>query len=838
MYSPDLTVPFEEKKSKDFGLRFARGLEMMHLQQVALFNSPRRRWAENYQYALANQSVLRTIRPIENISGNDAFTLPGADLRNVHVAPSMVDAINGKMNKVQFKPNVTMIDALSMDKRDYMRNKLQFFMELQKAGAEIGPMLQQFGLTPEEIPLDTTELEIKVNMMPQFVEEMNLELGIEGVTNDSKIDVLSKMVDNDLIITSTGGYWIDRTGGKRVIKRLDPLNSGWSFSMVEDARDVVFAYTIEPVPITKVMYDAAGYLSEEEMKLIRGGRFDLMYNWLYTWSAFSEGSTPVYSSTYVDYALVMYFEFISVDDIYGTMDADGNFKVEFKKPENPETENDVQLNTKVQNIFGGKYICGTGQIYDYGVKETIRQPITTNPENVYRSNPAKAYGSFIIYQANMVQGQSKSVIDRAKKHLDIIQQTVEKIDVYTKEFLPWLTVIDKAALADFAMEEGEDAITQDDILTTALTKGLITVDSGMLRGIATSSGKSIVQIIANQGGSNLQLLFQMLTQHIAFLRDLIGIPNVELGASPDTEQGKFVTQSQLSGSDNVLRGLMFAKMQLFQNLWENIMFDLMMNGGNGIINNRVYNIREGNPQEHIPNLKCTPLPTERDWQELYAMANQALQAGTITLDQVAYLKLIDNLKQAWGYLSINQKRGQAQAQQAATQQIEMNAQVQQQSNQMAQQGKETIEKLRIQGEIVKEVTKALMTGNKANVDMAIIQPLMLMFATPEQIAQIQQMQQQQQQQVPVINQQQQMSPEEQAMMEQEQMQQQQMQQQEMSPEEQAMMEEQMMQEQAMQEEGMAPEEQVMMEQQQQEGGSPMTEEEMLLMMEAQQRQQE
>jgi len=94
MYSPDLSVPFEEKNSKDYGLRFARGLEMMHLQQVALFNSPRRRWAENYQYALANQSILRTIRPIENISGNDAFTLPGADLRNVHIAPSIPSVTN------------------------------------------------------------------------------------------------------------------------------------------------------------------------------------------------------------------------------------------------------------------------------------------------------------------------------------------------------------------------------------------------------------------------------------------------------------------------------------------------------------------------------------------------------------------------------------------------------------------------------------------------------------------------------------------------------------------------------------------------------------------------
>ena len=771
MFSPDLTVPFEEKKKPEFGLRFARGLEMMHLQQVALFNSPRRRWAENYQYALANQSILRTIRPIENISGNDAFTLPGADLRNVHIAPAIVDAINGKMNRIQFKPNVTMIDALSMNKRDELRHKAEIIMMLKKYGADAEEAMRHYGLTPEDVPMDNTELELKMQMHPRLQAEVNLELGIEYVTHESKQDVLAKMVDNDLIITSNGGYWIDRTGGKRVIKRLDPLNSGWSFSMVEDARDVVFAYTIEAVPITKVMYDAAGYLTPEEMKLIRGGRFDLMYNWLFTWSAFSEGSTPIYSSTYVDYALVMYFEFISVDDFYGMIDNKTNQPISGYEEKKGAT---TLLKTKTQNIFGGKYICGTGLIYDYGVKESVRQPITKDPQNVYRSNPAKSYGSFILYQANMVQGQNKSVIDRAKKHIDIIQQTVEKIDVYTKEFVPWMTVIDKAALADFATEENDEDITQDDLITTALTKGIITVDSGQLRGIATSSGKSIVQIIANAGGSNLQLLFQLLTQHIALLRDIIGIPNVELGASPGSEQGKFVTQTQLAGSDNVLRGLMFAKMQLYTNLWENIMYDLIANGANGVMNNKAFTIEEGNPSELIPNLKVELAPSEQQWAELYALANQALASGTIGLDQVVYLKMIDNYKQAYSYLALQEKKGKAMQQQNLTANAETNAQIQAQVAAQTQQGKENLEKIKIQGEIIKEVAKSLI-DNPANASaVQTIMPLMLMFATSEQQQQMAQ-QMQAAQGVPPP--------------------QQQMQQGQMSPEEQQMMEEQMAQEQ-------------------------------------------
>lgn len=258
------------------------------------------------------------------------------------------------------------------------------------------------------------------------------------------------------------------------------------------------------------------------------------------------------------------------------------------------------------------------------------------------------------------------------------------------------------------------------------------------------------------------------------LRDIIGIPNVELGAAPVTEQGKFVTQTQLAGSDNVLRGLMFAKLQLHQNLWENIMYDLIANGAQGVMNNKVFSIKEGNPDEIIPNLKVEIAPSEQQWGELYALANQALAAGTITLDQVAYLKMIDNYNQAYAYLALQEKKGKMMQMQNVTANAEANAKIQSDVAAVAQQGKENLEKIKIQGDIIKEVAKSLIQ-NPANANaVQAIMPLMLMFATSEQQqAMAAQMQQAAGvQQMPA--QEQQVSPEEQAMMEQQIAQEQQM----------------------------------------------------------------
>jgi hypothetical protein len=162
------------------------------------------------------------------------------------------------------------------------------------------------------------------------------------------------------------------------------------------------------------------------------------------------------------------------------------------------------------------------------------------------------------------------------------------------------------------------------------------------------------------------------------------------------------------------------------------MYDLIMNGAQGVMNNKVFTLKPGNPEEAIPNLKVEVAPSEQQWAELYALANQAMVAGTITLDQVAYLKMIDNYKQAYAYLALQQKKGQMQQSQNVTANAQANAQIQAQVAAAAQQGKETLEKIKIQGDIVKEVAKALIENPANGAAVQSIMPLMLMFATPEQ----------------------------------------------------------------------------------------------------------
>jgi hypothetical protein len=717
MYAPDLTVPFDKKKSNEFGKSFAQGLESFHLMQIESPNFPRRRWAENYQYAMGNQSYLRTVQPIDNLGANDSQTLLGADLRNMKLTATILESIVGKLNKQKFKPSVSMIDALAMGQRQDMKAKMELAMMLKQQGAEMGQYLQQLGLMPDDVPMDTTELQIMLDCMPQFVEEMNLELALSKIGHENNLETLARMADYDDVITSVRGHYINRVNGKRQIEYLDPLNSGHSMSFYPDGRDIVWSYRIRPVPVEQVRIEAQEFLTDQELSNLRGGQFSILYNWLYWWTNNNNNYLTTFTNTYTDYVLVMDFEFVSTDVLYTNIKNGRAYNGYTKKTSGKD--GDVYT-AKVQNLFGGKYICGSGYLYDYGVKPGVRQPIVTKNEDAFKVNASKVYGSFVWHHSSMVRGESVSIIDRAKPHIDAIEDTFKKFKTYVKEFLPWMIRVDQDALADLAMKEGDD-VTAEDLMTTLMERGLGVVSSSAYKGFHNASVKDSIAMIGNDGGGNLNVLWGLLLQQINLLHDVVGVPKVDTGGGVNPEVGKAVTQMLLQGSDNVLSGLMDSKIRLYSSLWENLMYDIMQTGEAGVVNNKSFAIPPGNPDERIPNLICEPLPTDIQWQDLYSKAQQALAAGSLTMDQYAYLQIIDNMKQAWGYLSVQQKKNDIKKMQGQQMADQANTERQMMSNQQAQQGKEKLEQLKIFGNVIQEYAKAAFTNpmNSANPEVIL-----------------------------------------------------------------------------------------------------------------------
>jgi hypothetical protein len=254
-----------------------------------------------------------------------------------------------------------------------------------------------------------------------------------------------------------------------------------------------------------------------------------------------------------------------------------------------------------------------------------------------------------------------------------------------------------------------------------MERGLGVVSSSAYKGFHNASVKDSIAMIGNEGGGNLNVLWGLLLQQINLLHDVVGVPKVDTGGGVNPEVGKAVTQMLLQGSDNVLSGLMDAKIRLYSSLWENLMYDIMQTGEAGVANNKSFSIPPGNPDERIPNLICEPLPTDAQWQDLYSKAQQALVAGSLTMDQYAYLQIIDNMKQAWGYLSVQQKKNDIKKMEGQQMADQANTERQMMSNQQAQQGKEKLEQLKIFGNVIQEYAKAAFANpmNSANPEVIL-----------------------------------------------------------------------------------------------------------------------
>lgn len=681
--APDMFVPFEEKKEKKFGLEFARGLESMYLLQTGMQYGydPKGRNAINYLYATADQPYTQAIRPIDSITGNDNQTLIGANTSNIQLLPSIISAIVGKLIKRQYKPSVTMIDALSiMDRRDF-QTQLEMVLEAKKMNADMAMYLERFGLTPDDVPIDDTEVQLRIETMPQFEFEMNLELALQDIAQDNRIEVLRKMILENFVIASSSGIYINRKGGKRQLEVLDKMTSGASFSMYEDGRDSSWFYRLKSIPLEQVRIEAQGYLDDEELKQLRGGQFSLLTNGMYSWVPFSNGPVTYGSGNYIDMVLTMDFQFVSTDTGY-INEKNGKLYPPSYKPKKNGPDGKVET-VKIQNLFGGTFICGTDKLYGYGVKkDAIRQTVVTGAayrnldqriavestlEDSGKVNTSKVYSDFIFYNVNSIRGVSKSLIDIARPHIDSIQQNFNKFRDYMQEFIPWLLVIDEAALAQIITQEGGDPISADDFLATAIARGQVIGNSANLKSIFNASFEKAFQIKANEGAPNLEMLWRTLLMQINLLRDTIGVSNVEMGAQIEGGQGKAVTQMQMAGTDNVLAGIAFAEKQMFEMLYENLGWDVLRTGANGVLGTKPFLVPKGNPDERIPKFFCEVLPTEQEWNDLLTKADTALQAGTLTMDEYAYLKLsINNLRQAWVYLAIRKKRNEM-AQAASTQ---------------------------------------------------------------------------------------------------------------------------------------------------------------------------
>lgn len=724
-FTPDTFAPYEEKITPAYGAKVGGWIENVLISGLANPAGIQGRKALAYQYATGNQTYAATIKPIENLGGTDQQTVPGADMQNIQLIPQLISNLAGKMIKTQMKPSVVLQDEMAQMFRKDRRASLEYAMLLNQQGADLSMYMNQLGITEDEVPLDLSELDIRLAMEPQFVEEMALEMGLQKIAEESKLDTLRYMICKDLI-TNPGrsGYYIDRTLGRRQIKKLDAPNSGIiNFSMYEDGRDVCGNYFLEAVPLEKVRFDAQGQIPDEKLKQLRGGYFWQLGYGAYSWALNGMWGAQ-YNGMFVDMCLILHFDFTSTDRFFFNEKDGKPFPPGFK-PRKDGVDGNVS-SRMVQTLFEGNYICGTGDlIYNYGpVKNAIRQPVITGAQyrnlidrfpnipqeqvgqmqsemtdldskKVYAN---RVYSSFVTYQPDMVEGISRSPVERTMPLIDTYIQTWQKIRDAINMYLPYFIWVNEDVLAGMVTDDNGEDLSVDDFIVTAIKRGWLSGRSGSLKFQHRETFKDAISI-SEHSAAPIQALYALFVEQAATIRDAFGLPTVATGAQGSgTRPGKAVTELLLQGADDTFTGLTFAEIQLQQNLYETLGWDLLHSGDAGVVGTRNYSIPSGNPYERIPCFKVEVLPTQGERDQLKIYANEEKAKGFITAGDIAMLDTFDNMKLAYAYLTFKSAKGERLAHERGLQNIKATGEEQRASNQQTHDNKIQEEKQKYVGE--------------------------------------------------------------------------------------------------------------------------------------------
>jgi|GEM_PF-5808421 len=696
---PKDNIPASQK-NKDWHLQWGRALAGWHQNNMNSENFPYAKFVELSQYLPGRQEVKRH-KPNSNfLRNNQLFNSLGANHRNLKTAFTILNAVHGKLNKIQVEPRVRQIDSVANDIRTDFEDKIRKMIELRQAQMDISQEMAELKINPEEFPMDDEEASIFLMNKPVIVEEAEMEAAISGVFEQNDIDTVRRMARWDLISLGIAGIREQTVNGRQYIRPCDPINSGTNICKYQDFRDIRFSYEIIPMAPETIRSQCGDYFTHEEYEQIQSAA-----GYINTSSYFRINNYQQNQLLSGDkYNFVIDYEVVSTNnlDVEIKPNQEGLVKTNvFINGRNPTSEraDRAMLKMQPQTVYKGKFILGANLVFDWGPKEQItREPMPANEADIPLSNPAKAQLGFSWYQPNLMHGSFVTMLESMLPFIDNLQKTWDKFTDVLYKVVPQGISIDLDAIVDISL--GKDKkLEAYDVIDLLVQHGFDIYSSSVYKGMPNSSANKGVQFKDNPAAGNLERLLNSFITQFSLLEKSVGITPLVSGGVQSAEIGKAVSELQISGTDNVLESIIFAEVELVKSCAKHLMWTAQRYGLQGVYNGKIFKIDPTKHKFNIYNCKMEVLPSPGEWQALYADAKAFAAAGQIDYEDTIAVRDITNLKQAQLYLAYRRKRKEKRMQEEAMRNQEVTFKGQQESAMVAEKAKAESEMIKSRGKI-------------------------------------------------------------------------------------------------------------------------------------------
>jgi len=708
---PDPLAEQPQKLTKQYGLQYAKAIYSQWGGVEIDGSLYAKRWREfeisrDYANGTQDTSIYKQILTSLDPNNGDGALL-SLDWTPVPIVPKFVKIVTNKILSAKMYPNVEAIDPLSRSEKDYEKNKLKIFIENKDVLKEAKESGLKTEVDPDTLPDSSEEAEIFLDSNVKTAAEIASQIGINLTLswNDFDERIYRRCVED---LVTVGMAVVKRENDPNygiVTKYVDPAYFVHSYTDDPNFSDIVYAGHIQRLSISELKRIAGDQFTEEEYKnmartvMNRYGnnpnRFD---NTSY------DNNLDRYNYGYDEYTVnIMDFEFVSVDNVIfeKKTSAYGNIGFYYKGTKYNAPSNSVYDREAIymQNatLYGGTFIIGTNYIYNYGLKKNV-------PKNVHDLSRTRM--SYSAVATNIRRMIPKSMVSGVIGFADQLQLSHLKIQQAIAKAKPDGLLVDIEGLENVQLGRGGE-LQPLDIQDIYEQTGVFYYRSKNPEG---GFQNPPVRPLDNSI-RNINELIALYNHYLRMIRDATGINEVMDGTSPKGEQLVGVRQQALAAANNALYDITNASLVLYRRVCEDIVKCLQIVPPKSILFQAYENAIGKENMKVLSSFSNLPMynfgvrvvsdMNEVDRAYLEQNIQVALSQREIDLEDAIAIRQLKDIDQAERLLVVRRKKRIKQQQEIASQNSQMQAQMNQQTAMATSQGKMQEEQMRAQLEAQK-----------------------------------------------------------------------------------------------------------------------------------------
>ncbi len=540
-------------------------------------------------------------------------------------------------------------------------------------------------------PMDTEELEMRIENGEQFNRSKDAELAIEVGLYENDSEHWRRSIYEDLFDFGIAGYkdWLGEDN-KAKFRRVNPECVVTNFCKYGNFSDLVHAGEVIDVPLV----DLALVTDKDGKRL-----FDDKTLQEFAGTIAGRWGNPVMlgkgTGWYKPYdkfkCKVMDLDFYSYNE-YTYSDRvtkEGNPVFRQEKSGRGTIENDRYLRKQIKVVYRVKWIVGTEYVYDWGLMEDMKRP--QNPKKKSQTSL-----SYHFYAYNFYEMKAQGMMERLVPYLDDYQLTTLRIQNWKNRAVPAGWWIDLDALENVALSKGGKAMSPKELLQMFFETGILLGRSKDAAGNPMGPNWKPVIPVENSIMSELISLYQDLMNTIQQIESTTGYNAITAG---DPNPKTLVPGYEMANvsTDDALYALHFSEKYLTERLAE----DILLRQQQGLKKGEVSGYARSLNTNTLTFLKLSPAIAMREYgvkleertsddQRMWLMQQMQQDIANGFLDTSDAIQIINthNAKQAQQILAYRVKKAKQLMQQQKMQEIEATNQGNMQAAQIAEQGRQ------------------------------------------------------------------------------------------------------------------------------------------------------